>query len=119
MRSASIRLLSLWLSLAAVLPALAPDSANAQPGDRHDRRMVIVNESGRTIQHFYATNSGVSKWGRDLLGQDVIPSGQRYIFNFDDGTGYCIFDFRAVLDNGRPIERYRVNVCEYAAWTVR
>jgi len=24
-----------------------------------------------------------------------------------------------VLDNGQPFERYRVNVCEYVAWTVR
>jgi hypothetical protein len=30
-----------------------------------------------------------------------------------------MFDFRAALDNGRPVERYRVNVCEYASWTVR
>ena len=49
----------------------------------------------------------------------MIHPGQRYIVNFDDGTGYCMFDFRAVLDNGRPVERYRVNVCEYVSWTIR
>lgn len=119
MRAVSIRLLSLCLGLAAVLAALAPDGALAQSRDRQDRRMVIVNESGRVIREFYATNTGVEKWGRDLLGDQMIPPGERYVFNFDDGTGYCMFDFRAVLDNGRPIERYRVNVCEYVAWTVR
>jgi hypothetical protein len=119
MRAASIRLLALCLGLAAVLPALAPDRAISQSRDRQDRRMVIVNESGRVIREFYATNTGVNKWGRDLLGDKVIPPGQRFAFNFDDGTGYCMFDFRAVLDNGRPVERYRVNVCEYVAWTVR
>jgi len=119
MRAASVRLLALCLGLAAVLPALAPDRAIAQSRDRQDRRMVIVNESGRVIREFYATNSGVNKWGRDLLGDKVIAPGQRFTFNFDDGTGYCMFDFRAVLDNGRPVERYQVNVCEYVAWTVR
>ena len=116
MRVASIRLLSLCLGLAAQLLSLTPESAVAQS---RDRRMVIVNESPRIIREFYATNTGVNSWGRDLLGQSVIHPGQRYIINFDDGTGYCMFDFRAVLDNGRPVERYRVNVCEYVSWTIR
>ena len=85
----------------------------------HDRRMDIVNQTGRTINHFYATNSSVKKWGRDLLGQDVIAPGQSYRFDFNDGTGHCTFDFRAVLDNGRPIERYGVNVCTATAWILR
>ena len=119
MRAASIRLLSLCLGLAALLLPLAPEHAVAQSRDRHDRRMVIVNESPRIIREFYATNTGVNSWGRDLLGQAVIHPGQRYVVNFDDGTGFCMFDFRAVLDNGRPVERYRVNVCEYVSWTIR
>jgi hypothetical protein len=119
MRAASIRLLSICLGLAALLLPLASDGAIAQSRDRHDRRMVIVNESPRIIREFYATNAGVNSWGRDLLGQSVIRPGQRYVFNFDDGTGYCLFDFRAVLDNGQPVERYRVNVCENVSWTIR
>jgi hypothetical protein len=116
MKVVSIRLLSLALALVASLAALAPDRASAQ---RYDRRMVILNDTGRIIRELYATNTGTKYWGRDLLGQNVIPSGGRYLVDFNDGTGYCMFDFRAVLDNGRPIERYRVNVCEYSTWTVR
>jgi hypothetical protein len=121
MTVASTRLLSLSLALvlafAALLSASAPDGASAQ--DRYDRRMVVINETGRTIREFYATNTGVRNWGRDLLGEKVIPPGQQYVFDFNDGTGYCMFDFRAVLDNGRPIELYRVNVCQYASWKVQ
>ena len=55
MRVASIRLLCLCLGLAALVPSLAPDSALAQSRDRHDRRMVIVNESAayhpRVLRH--------------------------------------------------------------------
>lgn len=94
--------------------------ATATKGEaNHDRRMDIVNQTGRTIQHFFATNSSVKKWGRDLLGQDVIRPGQSYRFDFNDGTGYCTFDFRAVLDNGRAVERYDVNVCRATAWILR
>jgi hypothetical protein len=115
----SPRLLALVLPLAALLAAPATNWASAQSRDRHDRRMTVVNETGRVIRAFNATNSGVTKWGRDLLGSNVIGPGQRYTFDFDDGTGACMFDFRAVLDNGRAVERYGVNVCEYSSWAVR
>lgn len=119
MTIASSRLLSTCLALVALFAILAPSSASAQRGDRQDRRVIIVNETGRTIQAFHATNTGTKSWGRDLLGQNVIPPGQRYLFDFDDGTGYCNFDFKAVLDNGIPIEQYRVNVCQVSTFTFR
>ena len=119
MTFAAARVFSIGLALATLFAVLTPDTASAQRGDRFDRRMVIVNETGRVIYAFHATNTGVRTWGRDLLGSSVIPPGQSWTFNFDDSTGYCMFDFKAVLDNGRAIERYRVNVCEFVTWTVR
>lgn len=118
MTALSTRLFALCLAFAALLAGWLPDSASAQSRDRHDRRMVVINDSRYVIREFYATNTGVNVWGRDLLGASVIRPGQRYIFNFDDGSGYCMFDFRAVLENGRPVERYRVNVCQYSSWTI-
>jgi hypothetical protein len=116
MTIASFRLASFGWAVATLLAALAPDSASAQ---RYDRRMVIINDTGRTLQELYATNSGTKNWGRDHLGQSVIPHGGRYVIDFNDGTGSCVFDFRAVLDNGIPIERYRVDVCTDSSWVVR
>jgi hypothetical protein len=95
---------------------LAGFSMSAFAQDRHDRRMDVVNDTDRVVNSFYATNSTVKNWGRDLLGQDVIASKQSYRFDFNDGTGQCIFDLRAVLDNGRFFERYRVNVCTAGSW---
>jgi hypothetical protein len=100
------------LLLAAWLATLA--TAYAQ--NRQDRRMDVINDTDRAVQSFYATNSTIKNWGRDLLGQDVIPPKQSYRFDFDDGTGRCIFDLRAVLDNGRVFERYKVNVCTATSW---
>jgi hypothetical protein len=118
MTALSYRFFALCLAFAALLAGWPADSASAQSRDRYDRRMVVINDSRYVIREFYATNTGVNVWGRDLLGSSVIRPGQRYIFNFDDGTGYCMFDFRAVLENGRPVERYRVNVCQYSSWTI-
>lgn len=116
MKLAATRLLSLGLALASLFAVLAPDNAAAQR-DRYDRRMVIVNDSGRVIKALHATNTSVPVWGRDLLTTDIFP-GQRHVVDFGDGTGYCMFDFKAVLDNGRAVERYRVNVCDSVSWTI-
>lgn len=103
----------LLLLLAAVASFSA---ATAVAQDRNDRRMDIINDTDRVVNSVYATNSTVQNWGRDLLGQDVIPSKQSYRFDFNDGTGQCIFDLRAVLENGRFFERYKVNVCTVTSW---
>lgn len=104
------------LLLAAVWLASFSAATTAFAQDRNDRRMDIINDTDRVVHGVYATNSTVKNWGRDLLGQDVIPSKQSYRFDFNDGTGQCTFDLRAVLDNGRFFERYKVNVCTATSW---
>ncbi len=101
-----IAALSLALTLAIALPATALD-----------RRVTIVNNTGFTIVEFYGSNTGAETWEEDILGADVLPSGQSVVINFDDETGYCMFDFRAVFDDGDVLERGRVNVCEIGTFT--
>jgi hypothetical protein len=36
------------------------------------------------------------------------------MINIDDGTGYCVFDFRAVFEDGEVLEKFGNNVCELA-----
>jgi hypothetical protein len=117
MPSVAKRIPLVGLALAAL--ALVAVSGVAAARDRYDRHVDIVNETGRVIYSFYSTNRGVTHWGRDLLGQAVIQPGEGMRINLDDQTGYCVFDFRAVLDNRRVIERYRVDVCTVGTWYVR
>jgi hypothetical protein len=105
------------MALATLFTVLAPNDAAAQRGDRYDRRMVIINESRFIIKALHATNTSVPVWGGDLLRDDIYP-GERRVVDFTDGTGYCMFDFKAVLQDGRAVERYRVNVCEAVSWTI-
>jgi hypothetical protein len=95
------------LSLASVLPAAALD-----------RRVVIVNNSAYTIEYMYATNKGDSSFGDfDILGSDVLPPGYNITVNFDDGSGYCVFDIRVVLEGGATDDAYGINVCEISTYT--
>jgi hypothetical protein len=90
----------------AIVPVL-PSGAHAE--DRHVR---IINETRNDIHEFYASNVGADDWEEDILGADVLPSGDSLVINIDDGTGYCKFDFRAVFDDGTDLVKHNVNVCE-------
>ena len=35
----------------------------------------------------------------------------------NDGTGYCIFDFKAVFDDGDVVEVWGRNICELDTFT--
>jgi hypothetical protein len=84
-----------------------------------DRRVRIINDSNVTLSRFYASNAGRRSWEEDILGNSVLPAGHSVVININDGSGACMFDFKAVLSDGRTIESYGMNVCQITAWTVR
>jgi hypothetical protein len=108
-----------FLSSAMLLATLAfglvaPDTAAAQ-----DRRVRIINASNVTVNSFQASNTSRKSWEEDILGSSVLAPGQSVMVNINDGTGACMFDFKAVLANGRKVESYGMNVCQISSWTVR
>ena len=101
--------------LAAIgFASLLPDAASAQ-----DRRVRIINASNVTVNSFHASNTNRKSWEEDILGNSVLAPGQSVMVNINDGTGACMFDFRAVLANGRKVESYGMNVCQISSWTIR
>jgi hypothetical protein len=92
--------------------------AVAAPAMALDRKVTIVNNSGFTISYFYGSNVGTTFWEEDLLSSDVLSNGASVVVNFDDTTGYCRFDFRAIFDDGTELVKKDVNVCEIATFTI-
>lgn len=99
-------------ALAAVLSVVA-----ALPAAALDRRVTIINNTGYTIVNFFGSNTGTNSWEEDILGRDVLPSGSSVVINFNDGTGYCMFDFLAIFDDGEQLVRENVNICEISTFT--
>ena len=77
-----------------------------------DRRVKIINETTFDMVEFYGSNVGTDSWEEDLLGDDILPAGSFFIVNFDDGSGYCMFDFLGVFEDGDEVIKRRVNVCQ-------
>jgi hypothetical protein len=92
--------------------------AFAQSRDGYNRWVWIINDTSVILTHFYASNVSQRGWGRDILGREVLYPGERVEILIDDGTGYCMYDFRAIFDYDTPVEFFGFNACEQAAWTI-
>ena len=99
-------------TLAGIIATTLATSAAAQ-----NRWVTIVNRTGYTIMEFYSTNVNANSWGGDVLGNRVISHGGQIDINFDDGSGQCLFDFRAIFNDGDVLEASSVNVCEIGTYT--
>jgi hypothetical protein len=97
--------------------AVAIATVFALPALAEDRRVEIVNDTGVTMTRFYGSHQKTDDWEEDILGDDMLYPGQSVVINFDDGTGYCLFDFRAVFEDGDEVVEYGVDVCDIGTFT--
>ncbi len=102
MRSQRRFLAGLVALLALALPGLAPSAARAQ-----DPSFYVTNRSGMTINEVRVSASSDNNWGSDLLGSNVMSSGQRLRVY----PRACVNDIRVVYANGQAEERRRINTC--------
>ncbi len=100
-----------------ILIALALLVASTLAVQAQNRWVTIENFSGVTMREFYASNRDQRTWGRDWLGSQLLYSGQSIDFNIDDGSGYCIYDLKAVFMDGQELTAMGFNVCEQASWS--
>ena len=76
-----------------------------------DRHVTIINNTGISMREFYGSNAGANTWQEDILGSNVLPAYSSVNINFDDGSGYCTFDFKAVFADGSSLVDSNVDVC--------
>ena len=77
-----------------------------------DMRVRIHNDTGITLYRFFSTNTGSTRWGKDVMGSTTLASGSSMKLNFANKDGYCLFDFRAIFSDGTELTRQGVNVCQ-------
>lgn len=100
-------LLSVCLSLFITSHALA-----------YDRTVTIENKSSATVVEMYGSNTGTDDWQEELLeGEKLLPNKSVDV-DFSDDTGYCMFDFLFVFEDGSEMEEERFNTCDYGTFTI-
>lgn len=95
------------LAMAVSLPAMAEDLV-----------FTLNNESSHVIMEFYASPSDVGEWEDDILGDDVLGSGEAVDITIADGREQCEYDFRIVVEGGGELERGGVDLCELGSYTL-
>lgn len=89
----------------------------AQATEAADRHVDIVNKTGMTLTHFYASKVNAKDWEEDILGKDTLDNGETFEINIDDGSGACRFDFKAIFEGGGELIKNNINVCEISTFT--
>ena len=106
----SILLLAALASVAAGRPLEAQRRT-----DDYDRRVAVVNARSAPMTRLYGARTATSDWEENILSEP-LPPGSRIVVNFDDGTGACNFDFRAVFKDKQIVYKWNINVCEESEW---
>ena len=99
------------IALAAILLA-----GCSMTGSDWNREVEIVNKTDVSIVAFYGSNVGTDSWEENILAGSTVPPRRSVMIDFDDGTGYCNFDFRAEFSDGDVVVKHDVDVC--AVWSV-
>lgn len=100
--AASRRLLPALLLCLAALPALAQG--------RQD--FTLINRTGYEIREVYVGPTRSDSWGRDVLGDGVLPANARREIRFSARTRDCMFDIKVVYsDDDSTAEWRNLDLC--------
>ena len=98
------------LSMALIVVVAAASFGSYAIADS-SKKVKIINETRHKIVRFYASRVGTDDWEEDILGEDVLGISQSVKINFATGD-FCMYDFKAVFDDGDSLVKNRVNVCD-------
>jgi hypothetical protein len=87
--------------------ALAASAAWAAQQD-----FVLTNNSGHVIMTLHVAPTSTDQWGEDILGADVLASGEQAQVSFDRDEDECLWDIRATYDDGTENDERGINLCE-------
>jgi len=84
----------------------------ANTASAFERWIDIVNSGNSAIYSVFITNVDDRTYGRDLLGNSVIPAGYQSRVEPDVNNGYCRFDVLITYETGEEVALWGLNLCE-------
>lgn len=90
----------------------------ATSNDRYERNADIINDYVASMKRLHARNNTTGHWTENLLDGKRLHPGSRITVDIDDGTGECVFTFKATFTNDTDVVRRDLNVCELGWWRV-
>ncbi len=93
---------------------------NVQLAHADHLNFTLYNESSKTIRNLYVAAARSDRWGRDILGSNVLESGDYTRITFPNQTAEspCIYDVKIIFTD-RTTSTGRHNLCKFDSVTVR
>ncbi len=98
--------LAVALLASGVLLASMATGVFADPRD-----FDIVNNSSVVLTNIYIAPSSSDNWEEDTMGEDVLNPGDTVHMTFDGTGSECLYDIKAVGQQGQVGYLYKVNLC--------
>lgn len=104
-------------SMKQLVPAFLVSAALAAPAIAQDVNYELINNSPLTLMEFYTSPVDVGSWENDILGADVLGSGEIGTVLIADGATACVYDLLFVFEDGQTLED-TVDICDLASYTL-
>jgi len=78
----------------------------------------LINDTGYTIKEIYVSPAKSDDWEEDVLGRDVLGDGEQTRITFSRDTDSCLWDMKAVYEDGDTAEWTGFNLCEVSVIAV-
>lgn len=91
------------------LVALTTVPVSASQGKNLD--FTLVNKTGLGIDEVYLSPTSEDEWGSDVMGRDVLKTGEKVLIKFSTAETECNWDLKIVDEEKDPIVWKKLNLC--------
>jgi hypothetical protein len=106
-------------------PRVSDDTSAPQTRDGKVS-FILINETNRPMERFFASPSNTKSWEEDIFDGTVLPPNKRVRITIADGRKDCIYDFMATLGptpdgsvgKGDMVQT-KINICNLPEWGFR
>ena len=97
--------------IAAALALVAVAAVSATAAQRRNLDFTLVNKTGVDIIEVYLSPTSDNEWGEDVMGKDILESGQKVDITFSSAETECNWDLKVVDEDDDDIIWTKLNLC--------
>lgn len=79
---------------------------------------TLTNATGYQIDRIYVSPTAEASWQEDVMGSDALADGEGVEISFDAPDGQCMWDLKAVYNDGEEAVWIGFNLCTISSITL-
>jgi hypothetical protein len=80
---------------------------------------TLVNKTGLEIHELYVSPANDDQWGEDVLGRDILKSGESVEITFARKEKSCVWDLKIVDEDKDDVIWEDINLCKAEEITLK